>query len=158
MGVGVSSLLIILVVISMTVLAVLALLSAENDFKLTAKRQSYVIEQAKANVIYESALFAVGEAFALVGAVNADEDGWQIEWTDEETAIVTVPFHGDMAVVGSVRFTQAGVERQTYEVVNRADWEPDDWLDFTDITPFNDFADPDSDVDDESDDVLDLQE
>ena len=128
MGVGVSLLLIILVVISMTTLSVLALLSSVNDLKLTQKRQAYIKELALATVHFESALFTVNEANHAGDPRQASYEGVAIDWQGD-TVQLTSPFHDYMAVVGVARVTDAGIERQSFEIANFAEWEADDSLD-----------------------------
>jgi len=126
--VGVSLLLIILVVISMTTLSVLALLSSVNDLKLTQKRQVYVTELARASAQYESALFTISEANHAGDSRQAEINGVSVVW-QENTALLTAPFHDYMAVGGAVNIMEKGVEQKFREVINLSEWEADDSLD-----------------------------
>ncbi len=124
MGIGVSSLLLILVVISMTTLSVLALLSASSDLKLSNKRQEYVVAQATADSKLKEALFLLNEG---AKPENLGIEGVRIEKTDENWTVY-VPFFENMCVMAEVSLSSQGLKENSYEVVNTGKWQPNEIL------------------------------
>jgi hypothetical protein len=125
MGVGVSSLLLVLVVISMTTLSVLALLSASSDVKLSEKRQSYVLALAEVDCKLEEMMYELNEgkrpeelATEEIQMKNTSGDKWTI----------SIPFYNHMQVTAKIEITGEGITREHYEISNMAEWAPvDGW-------------------------------
>jgi len=122
MGVGISSLLLVLVVISITTLSVLALLSANSDFKLSQKRQEYVRALASADCLLEETLFTLSEG---TPPEDVDIQGITLENIEGQKWLVSVPFYGDMLLSAKVNLLESGIEQYHYEISNVGEWEPE---------------------------------
>lgn len=122
MGVGISSLLLVLVVISITTLSVLALLSANGDLKLSEKRQEYVRALAEADCLLEETLFKLSEG---TPPEDMDIQGITLENIEGSKWMASVPFYGDMQLHARVNILENGIERRHYEIINAGEYEPE---------------------------------
>lgn len=84
MGVGASSILLILVILSLTLFAVLSLVQAKNDAALTDKTASAVTAfydadaQAQRLLSQLDAALTAGEDLTAIGGVTKAADGWYV--------------------------------------------------------------------------------
>lgn len=133
MGLGITSVLLILVVLSMTTLSVLSLLSAKNDLVLSKRRAEHVLEKAQAHSLYETALYELNEA-ALAGKAlrSVAIDGVNIAPLSENSVAINVPFFGTLAIDAIVQFDSNGTETSHYIIQNTSDWEPDNSFELID--------------------------
>lgn len=130
MGIGVSSVLIILVVISMTTLSVLGLLSARADLKLSEKRQEYVTQLQAAVSRYDEALFYLNEAGK--GNISPDTAVLQNELMTQgvylDRGVLYVPFYTDMVLTGRLAKAENNIAGRSFQIINQSEWNPDDGL------------------------------
>ena len=138
MGVGASSILMIIVVLCITALSVLSFSNARANLTLAQRRQSYIEESQRAAAEAQRVLSRV-DALLLEAGTTPDVYEQRVlelelpdvELTVSEDLVITfqIPFGEEQALEMSVRANGADADTRystvSYQRLNLSEWEPE---------------------------------